>query len=96
MNLQREHERYARDPSGKKTSGESAKEPRVSIKAFADCPICSREGPHNHSALTVEAFHRANENEARSYGLVTFSLEEIRSLTKRRAKGINDRAEPRL
>jgi hypothetical protein len=68
------------------------------IKAFAgaDCPICGRDGPHNHSALVIEAFHRANENDARNYGLVTFSVEEIRELTKRRAKGINDRSEPSL
>jgi hypothetical protein len=70
----------------------------ASEKAFAGehCPICGRDGPHNHSALVVEAFHRANENEARNFGLVTFSSEEIRSLTRRRATGINDRSEPRL
>lgn len=60
------------------------------------CPVCGREGPHNHSLFEVEALNRANDNEARNFGLVTFSIDEIRKLLKLRARDLNDRSEPRL
>lgn len=64
---------------------------KTPLDASMQCPVCTKMMPHNHSLFEVEAFHRANESAARNYGLVTFRVEEIRSLTARRANGINDR-----
>jgi hypothetical protein len=56
------------------------------------CPICGNSGPHNHSLLEVEAFHRSKENEDRNFGLVTFRTDEVFKLIKVRARGMNDRS----
>lgn len=60
-------------------------------RATSLCPICGKSGPHNHSLLEVEAYHRAKDNEARNFGLVTFETSEIVEMVRTRAKGLNDR-----